>query len=102
MLSFQTDTNLTIKAGYNSSALIYTSMIKDWSVQQIRQEIAKIRFAANDPRMDGFVTWGCKKDLYETLWFVQDELAKCSTYADEDEYVKKREQKILLKTLGKQ
>jgi hypothetical protein len=51
--------------------------------------------------MDGFVTWGCKQDLYEILWFVEDELAKCSTYEDEAEYVKKREQHILLKTLGK-
>ena len=77
-------------------------MIKDWSVQKIRQEIAKIRFAENDPRMDGFVTWGCKKDLYEMLWYIEDELDKCSTYADEDDFLKRREQSILLRTLGKQ
>jgi|TARA_B110000305_G_scaffold209000_1_gene241638 hypothetical protein len=77
-------------------------MIKDWSVQKIRQEIAKIRFAENDPRMDGFVTWGCKKDLYEMLWYIEDELDKCSTYADEDDFIKRREQSILLRTLGKQ
>ena len=77
-------------------------MIRDWSVQQIKQEIAKIRFAENDPRMDGFVTWGCKKDLYEMLWYIEDELDKCSTYADEDDFIKRREQSILLRTLGKQ
>ena len=77
-------------------------MIKDWSVQKIRQEIAKIRFAENDPRMDGFVTWGCKKDLYEMLWYIEDELDKCSTYADVDDFIKRREQSILLRTLGKQ
>jgi len=76
-------------------------MIRDWSVQQIKQEIAKIRFAENDPRMDGFVTWGCKKDLYEMLWYIQDELDKCSTYTDEGDFVKHREQSILLRTLGK-
>jgi hypothetical protein len=52
--------------------------------------------------MDGFVTWSCKQDLYEILWFVEDELAKCSNYTDEDEYIKKREQHIILKALGKQ
>jgi len=76
-------------------------MIRDWSVQQIKQEIAKIRFAENDPRMDGFATWGCKKDLYEMLWYIQDELDKCGTYTDEGDFVKHREQSILLRTLGK-
>jgi hypothetical protein len=77
-------------------------MIQDWNKADICNEIRKITFAAKDPRMDGFVTWGCKQDLYEILWFVEDELAKCSVYTDEDEYVKKREQHILLKTLGKE
>ena len=77
-------------------------MIQDWNKADICNEIRKITFAAKDPRMDGFVTWGCKQDFYEILWFVEDELAKCSVYTDEDEYVKKREQHILLKTLGKE
>jgi len=76
-------------------------MKRDWNKSDICNEISKITWAANDARMDGFVTWGCKQDLYEILWFVEDELAKCSTYEDEAEYVKKREQHILLKTLGK-
>lgn len=76
-------------------------MIKDWDIAKIKSEIDRIWLSESDPHEDGFVTWGCKQDLYEILWFVEDELAKCSTYADEDEYVKKREQHILLKTLGK-
>ena len=76
-------------------------MIKDWDIKKICQEITKIRFAATDGHMDGFNTWGCKKDLYQLLWYIEDELDKCSTYADEKEYVKKREQNKLLKVLGK-
>lgn len=76
-------------------------MIKDWNKTDICSAIQKITFAATDPRQDGFVGWGCKQDLYEILWFVEDELAKCSTYVDEDEYVKRREQNQLLKVLGK-
>jgi len=77
-------------------------MIKDWSLQEVKNNIDKITYGANDARMDGFVTWSCKQDLYEILWFVEDELAKCSNYTDEDEYIKKREQHIILKALGKQ
>jgi hypothetical protein len=78
-------------------------MIKDWNIPKIVEEIRKISWAATDPRMDGFVTWGCKQDLYQLKWLIEQELDKCSTYGGlEDEYVKKHEQKELLKTLGKQ
>ena len=77
-------------------------MIQDWDKTEICNTIRKITFAANDRYMDGFVTWGCKKDLYEILWFVEDELAKCSTYAGEDEFIKKREQHKILTILGKE
>ena len=77
-------------------------MIRDWNKTDICNEISKIRFAESDPRMDGFVTWGCKQDLYEILWFVEDQLEKCSTYAGEEEFVKKREQNKLLEILGKE
>ena len=77
-------------------------MIKDWSTQEILREIRKITIAATDPYMDGFNTWGCKRELYEILFFVQQELDGCSDYADlEKEYLKKHEQDKLLKILGK-
>jgi hypothetical protein len=78
-------------------------MIKNWSVEYIKSEIGKISFAESDPRMDGFVTWGCKKDLYELLWFIEDQLDNCSKYAFiEDDHIKTREQQQLLKVLGKE
>ena len=76
-------------------------MLKDWNKTDICSAIQRITFAATDPRQDGYVSWGCKQDLYEILWFVEDELEKCSTYVDEDEYIKRREQNQLLKVLGK-
>jgi hypothetical protein len=51
--------------------------------------------------MDGFVTWGCKQDLYQILWYCEDALENCSTYTDEDKFVKRRDQEKMLKTLGK-
>jgi len=76
-------------------------MIIDWNTQNIKQEISKVTFAATDPRMDGFTTWRCKKDLYEILWYVEDCLERCSTYHDEKEFIKSREQQKLIRTLGK-
>ena len=62
-------------------------MIKDWSQNTIKMEIEKIAFAESDPRMDGFITWGCKKELYEIKSYIEEKLAKCSTYAGEEEYL---------------
>lgn len=62
-------------------------MIKDWSLDTIKHEIDKIAYAESDPRMDGFVTFGCKQDLYRVLFYVQSKLDKCSTYAGEEEWV---------------
>ena len=63
-------------------------MIKDWSLDTIKHEIDKIAFAESDPHMDGFVTFSCKQDLYRVLFYVQDKLNKCSTYAGEEDWIK--------------
>jgi hypothetical protein len=77
-------------------------MIKDWNLQDLCRTIGKITFNATDPRMDGFNTWACKRELYELLFFVQEQLDKCSTYGDmEEEYLKKHDQEKMLKALGK-
>lgn len=65
-------------------------MIKDWSIDEIKEEINKIVRAESDPRMDGFVTWGCKKDLYELMFYIQQKLDNCSTYWGEEEFLKER------------
>lgn len=74
-------------------------MIKDWSVEKIISEISKIAYAEKDARMTGFVTWGCKQDLYQILWYCEQKLKECSTYADEDEYVKEHEKQEMWRTL---
>ena len=77
-------------------------MIRDWNKADICNDIRRITYAANDARMDGFVTWGCKQDLYEVLFYVQQELDKCSTYGDiEQDYLKKHDQELILRALGK-
>ena len=80
---------------------IITNMIKDWSLEEVKNNIDKITYGANDARMDGFVTWGCKQDLYQILWYCEDALEKCSSYEGEEEFLKKREQQKPLTMLGR-
>ena len=74
-------------------------MIKDWSVTDITNHISKIAWAESDKHMDGFVTWGCKQDLYQILWFVENKLRNCSTYAGEEEFVRKHDKDETLRIL---
>ena len=66
-------------------------MIIDWSKQTIKEEIDKIKYAEGDRYMDGFVTFKCKKDLYEVLWYVEKRLSECSTYQGEKEFIEMHE-----------
>ena len=74
-------------------------MIIDWNLKKVKEQIDKIVLAATDPKMDGYTTWGAKKDLYAILWYAQDKLKECSNYADEDKFVKKREQDKLIELI---
>ena len=75
-------------------------MIKDWSLKDIKNEISKISWAESDPRMDGFVTWGCKQELYEILWYVEEKLRKCSNYAGEDDFLKEHDKEMTWRILN--
>ena len=76
-------------------------MIKNWSVKQIASEISKIAFAEKDQNMTGYITWKCKQDLYQLKWLVDYELERCSTYAEEEEYVRRHEKRETLRRLSK-
>ena len=66
-------------------------MIIDWSLKTIKEEVDKIKYAEGDKRMDGFTTWGCKKDLYQVLWYVEKTLNECGTYTDEDKFIEEHD-----------
>jgi len=75
-------------------------MIKNWSLSNIKSEISKIAWAESDSRMDGYVTWSCKQELYEILWHVEDQLRRCSTYAGEEDFLLKREKELTWRMLN--
>ena len=70
-------------------------MIIDWSLKTIKEEVDKIRFAEGDKYMDGFTTWGCKKDLYEILWYVEKALDECDTYSNEDDFIEEHDKELM-------
>lgn len=65
-------------------------MIHTWSVDRIKADIQRIRFACTDPRMDGFVTWGCKQDLYRIKFYLEEQLKECPTYSVEAEWLEQQ------------
>lgn len=77
-------------------------MIKDWSIQEIKSQVDKIAWAESDPRMDGYVTWGCKQDLYNLYWYIEDKLSDCSEYSsvEKDLLARRREKQIVKKLRG--
>ena len=74
-------------------------MIRDWNREKIEQEIWKIKFAATDPKMDGFTTWGCKQDLIRLKYYIENALEDCSTYVGEQEFIDQLEAERTFKVL---
>jgi hypothetical protein len=58
-----------------------------------------MKYAITDPRMDGFVTWGVKQDLYKIKWAVDAALEKCPKYAPEDEFLEEHAKQQVWDTL---
>ena len=76
-------------------------MIIDWDLKTVKAQVDRISWAESDPRMDGFVTWRCKEDLYQLYWYIEDKLASCSTYGDtEEKLLGQRKERKVIKKLG--
>lgn len=74
-------------------------MYIDWDLNLIKSEISKISWAESDSRATGWETWRCKQDLYRILWHVEEKLKQCSTYTNEEEFLKEHEREITWKVL---
>lgn len=74
-------------------------MIIRWNTDKIINDVHSMQYAATDMRMDGFVTWGVKQDLYKIKWAVDEALSKCSVYAGEEEFLEEHEKEQVIKVL---
>lgn len=77
-----------------------TQLIKNWNADNIISDLQRIYFATTDPRMDGFVTWGCKQDLYRVKFALEDMLKKCPTYHGEEEWLEERDKELVWRALN--
>lgn len=75
-------------------------MIKNWNADKIISDLQQIYFATTDPRMDGFVTWGCKQDLYRVKFALDDMLKQCPVYTPEAEFLEQHEKQKVWKSLN--
>jgi hypothetical protein len=76
-------------------------MIKHWNVENIVNQLHSCSHAMNDPRMDGFVTWGCKQDLYTIKFILDDILENSPTYSVEKEWLEERAKEKTWKIISK-
>jgi hypothetical protein len=76
-------------------------MIKRWSVEEITNQLRSCGHAMNDPYMDGFVTWGCKQDLYRIKFILDEILESGPTYSVESEWLEERAKEKTWKIISK-
>ncbi len=76
-------------------------MKKNWSKDNILQQLQSAYYACNDPRMTGFVTWPIKQELYEIYWQLEELLAKCPKFSTESDFLKEHEHNKLVDMLSK-
>jgi hypothetical protein len=72
---------------------------RDWDMNAIQHGIWMMRAECTNPRNDGFVTWGTKQELYRLKWLIDESLDACSTYVDEQEWLKEQEQQKVIRIL---
>ena len=75
-------------------------MIIDWNIDDIKAQVDCIAWAESDDRMNGFICWGRKKDLYELYWYIEDKLEKCKSYTPEDAFLEERREAKIVRKLG--
>lgn len=76
-------------------------MIRNWNVTEVENQLQRIYYACTDPRMDGFVTWGYKQDLYRIKFLLDELMEKCPKYAGEEEWLREQEAEKIVQILKK-
>lgn len=76
-------------------------MIRNWNIKEVENQLQRIYYACTDPRMDGFVTWGCKQDLYRVKFLVDEMLTRCPNYSVEAEWLREQEAEKIVQILKK-
>lgn len=71
-----------------------------YNIANAAQEINAAAYDACDMRMDGYIQWGAKQDLYRLKWILEDALQRCPTFSLEEEWLREQEQKKIIRILS--
>jgi len=74
--------------------------IEKLGVNKVQEQIWQYESVATDPRIDGFVGWGCKQKLYEIKFALDESLARCPKYHGEEEWLEEQRTAKAFKKLG--
>ena len=72
---------------------------KPMDYNQVHHQIYMAGVELHHPGNDGFVQWGIKQDLYKLKWMLDDIMKEAPTFADEEEFLKENEQRVMWRTL---
>lgn len=72
---------------------------KSFDSISVYQQLNSAARELNDPRNDGFVTWGTKQDLYQIKWHLDEILKNSPTFSPEQEWLYEQEQKRVIRYL---
>lgn len=62
-------------------------------------EIQKLGLDACDQMLTGWNSWPKKQQLYQILWAVEKELARCPKFSPEEEWLEEHRQNKMIETL---
>jgi hypothetical protein len=75
------------------------AFIKRWNVEDIQRQLGACSAQVSNVYNDGFTAWGCKQDLLQVKYELDQMLRDLPTFVGEEEYVQELEKKTVWKTL---
>ena len=74
-------------------------MLKDWSVNGVRDLVFRIEAEVKSPHRNVHSQWLCKKDLYYIMWLAQEAILRCDDFDEEKQFIKSYQYEKMLKMI---
>lgn len=71
-----------------------------YDITKAAREINAAAYDACDHKLDGYIQWGAKQDLYRLKWILEDALRRCPHFSIEDEWLREQEKKKVIEILS--
>lgn len=74
-------------------------LIKRHNLANIISQLQSCAYDMNDMNMDGFYQWGCKQDLYQVKFILDELLENGHKFSPEDEWLAEQEKEKIIRIL---